>query len=118
MRGPHFITLHKLFDTRAEIVFANIDPLAERIAAIGGRPDGTVRAAAKNSHLKEFPTDGKNGMGYLEALVERFGIVGNAFREAVDKTADLGDMASSDLLTGILRDLDQALWFLEAHHAE
>ena len=118
VRGPHFITLHELFDRQAEVVFKNIDPLAERIAAIGGSPQGTVRAAAKCSHLKEFPTDGKNGMGYLEALVDRFGVVGNAFRDAVDKTADLGDTATSDLLTGTLRELDQAVWFLEAHHAE
>ena len=118
VRGPHFITLHLLFDKQAEVVFANIDPLAERISAIGGSPNGTVRAAAKHSHLKEFPTEGKNGMGYLEALIVRFGETGNAFRDAVDKTADLGDMASSDLLTGMLRELDQALWFLEAHHAE
>lgn len=118
VRGPHFITLHKLFDMQAQVVFGHIDPLAERIAAIGGFPQGTVRAAAKSSQLKEFPTDGKNGMGYLEALIERFGVVGNAFRDAVDKTDDLGDMASSDLLTEILRALDQALWFLEAHHSE
>ena len=33
----------------------------------------------------------------------------------IDKTDELGDKDSADLLTGISRTLDLQLWFLEAH---
>lgn len=116
VRGPQFIMLHELFDKLAGETEEHIDPLAERITTLGGVALGTVRAAAKNSRLKEFPTDGKNGPGYLEALIERHAAVANACRDAVDTTAGLGDTVTSDLLTGITADLDKSLWFLEAHH--
>ena len=115
MRGPQFIMLHELFDKVAGTVEGHIDPLAERITTLGGVAQGTVRAAAKNSRLKEFPTDGKNGYGYLDALVDRYAAVANAFRAGIDTTAGLGDTVTSDLLTGAGGELDQALWFLEAH---
>lgn len=117
VRGPHFIMLHELFDKVGGMVEPHIDPIAERIATLGGVALGTTRLAAKHSRLKEFPTDGKNGFGYLDALVERYAAVANAFRDGVKTTGDLGDAATSDLLTGPLRQLDLALWFLEAHHA-
>jgi alpha-tubulin suppressor-like RCC1 family protein len=34
----------------------HIDPLAERIVALGGMANGTVRQAAARSSLREFPT--------------------------------------------------------------
>ena len=115
VRGPQFISLHELFDKLAGEVEEQIDPLAERITTLGGVAQGTVRAAAKHSRLKEFPTDGKNGLGYLDALIERYAAVANAFREGIDKTAALGDTVTSDLLTGTGGELDKSLWFLEAH---
>jgi starvation-inducible DNA-binding protein len=36
-------------------------------------------------------------------------------REAIAKTADLGDADTSDLYTEISRAIDKQLWFLEAH---
>lgn len=118
VRGPQFIMLHELFDKLAGSTEEHIDPLAERITTLGGIALGTVRNAAKNSRLKEFPTDGKNGLGYLDALIERHASVANACREAVDTTAGLGDTVTSDLLTGMTAELDKSLWFLEAHKAE
>ena len=43
---------------------------------------------------------------------------GKAVRAAIDETAKLGDADTADLFTGISRDLDKYLWFLEAHLQE
>jgi starvation-inducible DNA-binding protein len=118
VRGKHFISLHKLFDELADVVEDQIDPLAERVTALGGTANGTVRQAAKASSLPEFPTDLKDDMAFVAALVERFGYTANAVRKGIDDTTGLGDAVSADLLTGMTAELDKALWFLEAHTAK
>jgi DNA-binding ferritin-like protein len=55
VKGPSFIALHELFDQAAEIVEEHGDLIAERITALGGRADGTVRVAASSSSLAELP---------------------------------------------------------------
>lgn len=118
IRGPLFISLHKLFDDLAETVEKHIDPVAERVTSLGGTALGTVRQAAANSALEEFPTENRAETAYLSALIDRFSQCANDVRAAIDGTGDAGDALSSDLLTQIGRDLDQALWFLEAHRRE
>ena len=115
VRGPQFYSLHKLFDELAAGVEEHIDPLAERIVALGGVADGTVRQAAARSALGEFPTERAEGLAYVTALVERFAQCGTAARKSIDDTASIGDADTADLLTGLSQDLDKGLWFLEAH---
>jgi starvation-inducible DNA-binding protein len=115
VRGPSFYSLHKLFDELAGMVEGHIDPVAERITALGGIAQGTVRQAASHSALSEFPAKQPEELSYVTALVERFGQCATAVRRGVDKTAALSDAGTADLLTGLSQDLDKALWFLEAH---
>lgn len=115
VRGQYFYSLHLLFDQLAGTMLPHIDPLAERIAVLGGVVHGTIRQAAASSALKEFPTKDAEGLAYVHALVERYSQAGTSFRAAVDKTAKIGDADTSDLLTAISRDVDKSLWFLESH---
>ncbi len=115
VRGPSFYSLHKLFDDLASLVEEGIDPLAERITALGGIAAGTVRMAAANSSLPEFPGPPLSDLAFADALSERFAKAGNSVRAQIDATAARGDAGTSDLLTGISRELDKALWMLEAH---
>ena len=115
VRGPHFYTLHKLFDELAASVEAHIDPLAERIVAVGGVASGTVRQAATRSTLGEFPTERKEGLAYVAALADRFAQCGASARKGIDDTAAFGDADTADLLTALSQDLDKGLWMLEVH---
>jgi starvation-inducible DNA-binding protein len=115
VKGANFIALHKLFDELTDSLDEPIDTLAERITALGGVALGTARMAAKASRLPEFPTDGAQDLGFVELLAERFADLGKSMREAIDETDELGDKDAADICTGISRDLDKHLWFLEAH---
>lgn len=115
VRGHSFYMLHKLFDELAETVYAHIDPLAERITALGGYAEGTVRQAAKASKLDEFPSKQPSELTYVTVLCDRYAETGAAVRKGIDDTDKLGDADTADLLTAISRDLDKSLWFLEAH---
>jgi starvation-inducible DNA-binding protein len=115
LRGPRFYQFHLLFDRLAEMVEKHLDETAERISSLGAVARGTVRDAAKNSDLAEFPTVPAGDTLYLAALIERYAVAANATRKAIDKTDEAGDADTADLLTQVSRDLDEGLWLLEAH---
>lgn len=114
VKGSDFIQFHLFFDQLAEMVYPFIDMIAERVTALGGTAKGTARMSADNSSLAEFPNV-HGGMQCVETLIQRYGNFANSSRENIDKTEKLEDMATNDLYIEIVRVLDKALWFLEAH---
>ena len=114
VRGGKFYQLHKLFDEVAGSIEGHIDTVAERVTQLGGYAEGTVRMAAKNSSLPEWPTHLEAEEEFVAAITERFAIAANAMRTAIDDATKAGDADTADLFTGISRDLDKSLWFLEA----
>jgi starvation-inducible DNA-binding protein len=115
VKGPHFIALHELFDKVAESVEDHIDDIAERITTLGGTAYGTIAAAAKATSLKPYPEDIVEGMEHVEALSSALAEFGKKVRKGIEQTGKWGDADTADLLTGISRDVDKYLWFLEAH---
>ena len=118
VKGPNFTALHQLFDKISDLCLGQIDEIAERVTSLGGTAEGTVAVAAKRSKLKNYPlsiTAGKDHLFYLSNQLSAFG---RAVRSAIDDTAKLGDAGTADLFTGLSRDLDKYLWFLEAHLQE
>jgi starvation-inducible DNA-binding protein len=115
VKGPHFIALHELFDKLAEDLEDNIDDMAERAVALGGVAEGTLGTIAKRTQLKAYPAAIRDGSAHVDALADAYAAVGKAVRKAIEEAGKLGDADTSDLFTGISRDLDKSLWFLEAH---
>jgi starvation-inducible DNA-binding protein len=115
VKGPHFIALHELFDKISDAVLEHIDEIAERISSLGGTAEGTVAVASKRSKLKNYPLSITAGRDHLFYLSTQVSVLGKAVRAAIDDTANLGDADTADLFTGISRELDKYLWFLEAH---
>ena len=115
VRGALFYPMHKLFEELGEPLDELMDDLAERITALGGVALGTIRQAVSGSSLKEFNVDSNDDLSFLNELTEKTAQLANKIREDIDKTAELGDANSSDLLTGLGRVLDKSLWLMEAH---
>ena len=118
VKGPQFWSLHKLFDELAGKVLEAVDEVAERLTALGGVANGTVRMAAAASELKEFPAKSVHGLDAVTAVSDAFGTAANAARKAIDDSDELGDAVTADVLTQIVGELDSSLYFLEAHLAE
>ena len=114
VRGPEFYQLHKLFDDLYAPLGEHIDAVAERAVTLGGFAMGTVRCAAAQSALDEFPLE-PGALEYVKALAKRYAQAANAVRKSIDESQDLGDADTADLFTQISRDLDKSVWFLEAH---
>ncbi len=116
VKGPHFIGLHELFDQVSTATLAHIDTIAERVTALGGTALGTVRVAASNSSLNQYPIEITDGDAHVEALSDALSQFGKRVREGIDETDELGDKDTADLFTEVSREIDKLLWFVEAHN--
>ncbi len=115
VKGMNFYSLHLLFDQLALSIEPYIDTLAERITTLGGVAQGTLRMAAKDSRLPEFPTQPQTGEAYLKALIERVATYAASNRKASLSAAELAEPSTEDLLIEISRVVDKQLYFLESH---
>ncbi|MEM9509441.1 MAG: DNA starvation/stationary phase protection protein Dps [Cyanobacteria bacterium P01_E01_bin.35] len=115
VKGMNFYQLHLLFDTIAGELEEYIDLVAERITALGGVANGTVRIAATNSILPEYPLDIVNSIDHVNALAERLAVYAQHLRDNMTRAMELGDQDTNDLYIEVSRTIDKYLWFLEAH---
>ena len=115
VKGPSFIALHELFDKVADTAEESVDLIAERIVQLGGIAEGTVRVAAQRSALPEYPLKISAGKDHVDALSSALAAFGKLVRSAIDQSAELGDVDTSDLFTEVSRGIDKYLWFVEAH---
>lgn len=115
VKGPNFIALHELFDSLYSTVTEHVDTIAERIVILGGTPRGTAQAVTSETALPAYPLDIANGTDHVEALSTAYAHYGKAVRQAMADVSEIGDEDTVDLLTGVSRDIDKSLWFIEAH---
>lgn len=115
VKGPHFIALHELFDKVYNNTAAYVDSIAERIVQLGGTAQGTIRAAAKQSSLPEYPLDITSGSKHVAELAHAIAFYGELIREGIALASQLEDADTADIFTEISRGADANLWFVEAH---
>lgn len=115
VKGPQFIALHELFDKVAEGVEDTIDEIAERAVQLGGTAEGTLEFVARRTALNKYPKTITSGPDHVEAISDALALFGKLVRRSIQESADLGDADTADLFTGISREADKLLWFVEAH---
>lgn len=111
--GPAFIALHELFGQIAESFDEYIDALAERAVQLGGRADGTIRAAAASTSLPLFKADVEGWRALCEQLALSLAAFSTLLRDGINAAAD--DPNTADLLTEVSRDVEKHLWLVESH---
>jgi len=118
VKGHDFGSLHALFATMAIDLEAYTDLVAERLVVLGGVARGTVRTAATQSTLPEYPGALLEGQAHLRALAERFAPYATALRDAIARAAEVEDAGSAAVYTDISRGVDKQLGGLDTylHH--
>lgn len=115
VKGPNFIALHELFDKIYIDTGKYVDTIAERIVQLGGIAQGTVRVAAKESSLPEYPLDITRGKKHVAELAQAIAFYGDLIRKGIEQANKLGDADTADIFTEVSRGADTNLWFVEAH---
>ena len=107
MTGPNFIAVHEMLDPEVEAVLAQADETAERIATLGGTPDGRADAITRNRTWKPFD---------LEALIEYYDAFIADDRKAIAELDEL-DVISSNIIQDHVQELEKFQWFMRSHLA-
>ena len=115
VKGNTFVQLRTLFDAIAVELDAHTDLVAERITVLGGMVQGTVRTAAAQSTLPEYPGDLVEGNAHVRALAERLAHYATAIRAAIEHAADVEDAATAHVYTDISRGIETRLSFLDTY---
>ena len=112
--GPHFIAVHEMIDPQVDAVRGFADDLAERIATLGGSPQGTPGSIVKERTWDDYSLGRAGTQEHLGALdlVYR-GVVGS-YRDGIAELDDL-DLVTPDMFIGQTEQLELFHWFIRAH---
>ena len=112
--GPNFIAVHEMLDPQTEAVRTMADDVAERIATLGGEPQGTPGGLVARRSWEDYRLGRAPSREHLEALDRVYTGVIADHRELVDETEKL-DLPTQDMLIGQVEKLELYQWFVRAH---
>jgi starvation-inducible DNA-binding protein len=114
IKGPHFASLHPLFEAFAADLAEHNDTIAERAVTLGARAYGTVRQVAKSSGLPEYPQETTRAMEHVALLAERMETYLHGVRVSRKVAEDLGDLETANMLGDVIEKVEKHAWFLRA----
>ena len=113
VEGPMFQTLHQMFMAQYTEAWNAIDPIAERIRALGHYAPGTYKQYIKLASVKE--TDGVPKAGQMiRQLIEGQETVARTARSVLPVADDANDQPTLDLLTQRLDIHEKNAWMLRS----
>ncbi|HEY2197996.1 MAG TPA: DNA starvation/stationary phase protection protein Dps [Mycobacterium sp.] len=112
--GPNFIGVHEMIDPQVDLVRGYADEVAERIATLGGSPQGTPGSILKDRTWDDYSVGRDTVQAHLAALDLVYNGVIEDTRKAIDETEKL-DPVTQDILIEHSAELEKFQWFVRAH---
>jgi starvation-inducible DNA-binding protein len=112
--GPTFIGVHEMLDPQVEGVQEMVDDTAERIATLGGSPNGLPGNLVEARSWDDYSLGRATVQEHLGALDQAYSGVVADHRTAIDTVEDL-DKVTQDVLIAQSERLERYHWFVRAH---
>jgi starvation-inducible DNA-binding protein len=112
--GPNFIAVHTMLDPQVDAVRLMVDETAERIATLGGSPNGTPGALVAGRTWDDYSLGRADAIAHMGALDVVYAGIVEAHRKAIDATEE-PDPVTQDMLIKQAGQLEQFQWFVRAH---
>ena len=112
--GPNFIGVHEMIDPQVELVRGYADEVAERIATLGGSPQGTPGSILKDRTWDDYSVGRDTVHAHLAALDLVYNGVIEDTRRGIAETEKL-DPVTQDILITHSAELEKFQWFVRAH---
>lgn len=116
--GPQFNTLHTMFMTQYTELWNAVDPIAERIRALGFPAPGSYAAFGKLSVIPDAPAVPPKATKMVEMLAKGHEAVARTARDVFELADSASDQPTADLLTQRMDIHEKTAWMLRALLAE
>jgi starvation-inducible DNA-binding protein len=116
VRGHTFYQLHLLLDKHAGEQLPLVDLMAERVQTLGGIAVADPRHVAEITNIPRPPNGAEEVPAMLSRLLEAHELIIREAREGAERTEDIGDLGSNDILVSdVLRTNELQTWFVAEH---
>jgi len=112
--GPMFNSLHDMFMTQYTELWNAVDPIAERIRALGHVAPGSYAEFGKLSSLPDAPAAPPKALKMVRILVEGHEAVARTARSLLPVVATASDEPTTDILVQRLMVHEQTAWMLRS----
>jgi starvation-inducible DNA-binding protein len=112
--GPMFNALHTMFMTQYTELWNAVDPIAERIRALGHPAPGSYASFAALASLPDAPAQPPKALAMVKILVEGHEAVARTARSLLEVADEADDEPTEDLLTQRLAVHEQTAWMLRS----
>lgn len=112
--GPAFIAVHEMLDEQVAAVREMTDEVAERIAILGGVPNGNSGNVVSSRDWEDYPLGRVAVERHLAELDQVYtGVIGD--HRAAIETTGATDPVTEDLFIGQTAKLELFQWFVRSH---
>lgn len=112
--GPMFNTLHNMFMLQYTELWNAVDPVAERIRALGHAAPGSYAQFGQLTSLPDAPTSPPKATEMIAILAQGHEAVARTARSLYPAVEQAHDEPTADLLTQRIGVHEQAAWMLRA----
>ncbi len=112
--GPMFNTLHAMFMVQYTELWNAVDPVAERIRALGHVAPGSYAQFGKLTSLPDAPEQPPKALEMVRVLMQGHEAVARTARDLFPLADQAHDEPTADLLTQRLTVHEQTAWMLRA----
>ncbi|WP_119153153.1 Dps family protein [Caldimonas tepidiphila] len=112
--GPQFNTLHNMFMEQYTELWNAVDPIAERIRALGFPAQGSYGQFGAQATLADVPAEPPKATEMLRILVQGHEAVARTARSLFPAVEKASDEPTADLLTQRLDIHEKTAWMLRS----